>query len=590
MKKLVRIGLVSVGLVVLLVLVAVSQLPRLSHYQVDGEISLAGAGSAGLEAPVEVVRDGQGMPYLRAASLDDLLFAQGFVTAQDRLFSMELSRRFAQGTVSEMAGERSRELDIRQRTIGFRRLAEAQAEVLDPDTRRALERYVDGVNAYVELRADTHPIEFRLAGIEPSPWSVVDSLSVLFLMSWNSSANLKHEIVSQMLVDVLGPERAALLAPINLDPDVDPFAEPEGQPSEPSAEVARLHPIPFAGIEGVGFASDPALRSLTHFEPLALGSNNWVVAGERSPGGKPVLAGDPHLDPRVLPGVWHPVGLALPGWRAVGVAVPGLPGVSLLRSSHVALSVTNAYGDAQDLFVETLDPADPSRYLEPEEGGAGCTSSKPFEILRETLRIQDPDALGGVREEAFEIRLTPRGPVVSGILKGASGAEEAQGEDADRVVTLRWAAAEALTERLGFLDLLTARSVDEVDAAIGHLPMIGLNVVFADVRGRLGYRVSGRLPRRVEGAGRLPWPVCPAAEGAAEGGETASQEEPEVVPPDEAGLRWPGDPWTGWIPFDDMPHARDPERGWLGTANHWTIGPDFPHYYSGRAASSYRYR
>ncbi|MEM9598942.1 MAG: penicillin acylase family protein, partial [Acidobacteriota bacterium] len=291
-------------------------------------------------------------------------------------------------------------------------------------------------------------------------------------------------------------------------------------------------------------------------EPYAaqLGSNNWAVGGHRSAGGKPILAGDPHLDPRMLPGIWHPVGLV---WgdgdgtlRAVGAGVPGIPGLTVMRSSHVAMSVTNAYGDVQDLYIETVDPGDPGRYLEGDR-------SVPFEVRQEVLRIRDDDAEGGYREHPIEIRSTRRGPVVTGVLPKLRSTE---------TLTLRWAPAETMGPDIGFAHALLARSVDDIDGALRHLTMVGLNFVFADVHGDIAWRVSGRQPIRAPGAGVVPRRV-----------EDLTELED-------------GDDWLGWIPFEEMPHARNPGRGWVGTANHLTIPADYPHYYTSLAASSYRYR
>jgi penicillin amidase len=186
----------------------------LNDYQDSGELKLAG-----LKAPVKVMRDEKGMAYIYARNRDDAMMAYGFVTAQDRLFQMEVTRRFAQGRICELAGERARALDIRMRTIGFFRNAKQQAAILAPESRRLLQRYVDGVNAYIETRKDTHHLEFKLAGIAPTKWTIQDSLSLAYLLSWNSAANLKTEIIAQMLVDAIGPEQAKKLFPLNINPD-----------------------------------------------------------------------------------------------------------------------------------------------------------------------------------------------------------------------------------------------------------------------------------------------------------------------------------------------------------------------------------
>ena len=167
------------------------------------------------------------------------------------------------------------------------------------------------------------------------------------------------------------------------------------------------------------------LLAMTGDRPLRVGSNNWVVSPALSSGGKPVLAGDPHLDARILPGLWYPFGLITPEFRVVGATIPGLPGFAIGRTTYISVSMTNNYGDMQDLYVETIDPARPGHYLEGKV-------SYPFQVIREKLKIKDKKAPGGFREEEIEIRATKRGPVVSDVLKGLK---------TDKCITLRWAPA-----------------------------------------------------------------------------------------------------------------------------------------------------
>ena len=279
-----------------------------------------------------------------------------------------------------------------------------------------------------------------------------------------------------------------------------------------------------------------------------MGSNNWTTGPAVSGGEHAILAGDPHLDPRMLPGIMYSVGFVMPEVRAVGAGVPGIPGFIVGRNEHVAIAVTNSYGDVQDLYVETLDAEKEGHY---REGG----KSIPFTVRKETLKIKDSAADGGFRTEEFEIRFTARGPVVSDVLSGL---------DSDKLVTLRWAAVESMEPKLGLMELLTAKSIDDVGEAIRSVTSIVLNFVFADADGNIGWRVSGRVPIRKPGGGTMPYVVEPETE-------------------------WQ-DNWQGWIPFDEMPHQRNPERGWLGTANHYTVTSDYPYYFTNYASPSYRYR
>ncbi|MBI5524017.1 MAG: penicillin acylase family protein [Desulfarculus sp.] len=515
------------GLALLLALAGAAlyfYLPRLNGYQQDGSLDLPG-----LQYPVTVTRDEKGMAHIQAQSLEDAVLAQGFVTAQDRIFQMQTTKMFVEGRLGEFLGDRAGTSDRLLRTLGFKALAQRQYQALGAQGRLFFERYAQGVNAFLERCPGDLPLEFTLAGVKPEPWRPQDSLALLYYIGYSTSGNLTHELMAQALVDKLGPEKARGMMPLNINPDDPDDAGVEAAPPPPQA----------LGLEPLA-----ALAPLLQEGPYRLGSNNWAVSPERSQSGRAMLAGDPHLDARLLPGPWYPLGLAAPGLRVVGVNMAGLPGIALGRTNHLAISMTNNYGDTQDLYLEALDPADPGRYL---EGGR----SLPFEVSEETLLFRDKQAPGGLRQEKLLVRRTSRGPVVSGLMSALKG---------ERVLTLRWSPAEKLVEDLGLMHMLTAASAAEMDRHLTRVPMLCLNWVFADTAGNIGHRVSGALPLRREG-GAWPYPVG-------------------------AG----GDNWRGWIPPEQMPHESNPARGWLGTCNQKVVPHDYPHYYSNFFASGHRYR
>ena len=385
------------GLVIILLLVAVIAAvflinpfgaSPLNKYTKDGNLPLPG-----LKEPVTVHRDEKGMAYIYAQNLEDLSLAQGFVTAQDRLFQMELTRLVASGRIGELVGEKARGLDVRTRTLGFHRNAEKHAAKLNDETRKFLQKYVDGVNAFIATRPQSIHLEFKLAGIKPSPWSIVDSLTLVYYMGWASAANLSSEIVAQMLVEKLGPDRAAEIFPININPD---------------DETGTAADIPGSSfrIPAQGLAFDKNLLAYFNDDLLKIGSNNWATRPNLSPGDMPVVANDPHQAASILPGPLYPCGLMTPDLRAVGVTVPGFGGMVIGRTAHIALGATNAYGDTQDLYVETIDPDNPANYLE------GSVST-PFEVIDDTLKFKDKKVSGGFKEEILKIRLTRRGPTRS---------------------------------------------------------------------------------------------------------------------------------------------------------------------------------
>ena len=526
-----KILLTAVFILLAAVLALIIVVPQLNYFQKDGMLPMSV-----LSEPVRVVRDGNGTAYIYAKNLPDAIRAQGFVTAQDRLFQMELTRLFAQGRICELAGEKAKQLDTRMRTIGFHRQAKRYAKALDRESRAFIQAYIDGVNEYITARKGTHHLEFTLAGIRPSPWAVEDVVSILYFMGWNMAANINTEIVSQMLVEKLGPRRAAEIFPVNINPD-------------DSADTARLasanrNALPTAAT--VHPERDRALMSLLRgqMNQYNLGSNNWAVSGALTKSGKPLVANDPHLDSRMIPGPLYPVGIITPEVRAVGAIVPGMPGVMIGRNEHVAFGITNSYGDGQDLYVETVDPRDRGRYME----GA---KSVPFEKIQETLRIKDSGTQGGYRKETITILTTHRGPVVSDVLTGLK---------TGKVITLRFSPFESKNTKTGLNEILTVRSADDMKKALKNVTAVMINMVFADTAGNIGWQTTGKLPLRTENDSTVPHTVRSGA-----------------------------DNWRGWLPYEKMPASYNPARGWVGTCNHKTVSGSFPVYVSSFFSPRYRY-
>jgi penicillin amidase len=499
----------------------------MNRYKAEGDGTLPG-----LKEPVTVVRDEKGMAYIYAKSTEDAMVAYGFTTAQDRLFQMELIRLFATGRISEMIGEKGVALDTRMRTIGFHRHGKRHVSIMDPGTKNLMQKYIDGVNAFIQNRANEYPLEYKLAGIKPKPWDVEESMAVSYLMSWDTAANIDTEVIAQMLVEKVGPEKAREIFPLNINPD----AEVKGKAfiQIPTVETTHLN-----------FAADKNLQAFLQDRPLRVGSNNWVTGPQLSSGGKPIVSNDPHLDARTLPGPWYPCGLITPEFRWIGAGIPGTHSMIVGRNEHIAVGVTNAYGDGQDLYVETIDPKNPDRYLEGDQ-------SLPFEVITEKLSIKDKSAAGGRREKEIKVRLTRRGPVVSGVLPALK---------TDKVVTLRWAPFETMGPFIGADRVMMAKSADEVRQALSRFGIMMLNFVFADRDGNIGWIASGKLPIRSQGDGTVPYVVKDGK-----------------------------DNWVGWIPFEKNPQLHNPQKGWLGTCNHNTVDKDYPYYYSSHLSPSYRYR
>ena len=519
----------GVSLVILVCLLAGGgfYLSRVNDFQRDGELRLAA-----LDRPVRVLRDSLGVPHIFAESTADLIRAQGFVTAQHRLFQLEAYRTILSGELAEAIGEKGLTSDIRMRVFGVRRNALRHAAALSGEARTYLGWFAEGLNAYVEGYPQDHHFEFSVAPFRVRTWTVEDLVAIVHYIHHRQAVNYKAELITQRLIDRIGADRASEIMPVNANPD----RQREVRVAELTDEAATPLGLDWGDLL-VG-REDPATNGF--------GSNNWVVAPRKSASGHAIVANDPHLDSRILPGIWHPIGLFTPEIRAIGAALPGLPGILVGRTAHVAFGVTNSYGDVQDLYIETVDPEDPTRYLDGRR-------SMPFRTVAETIRIRDDEAPGGFRDHELAIRFTRRGPVLT---------EHGLGPGRDSVVVLRSTASELTSPMIGIERLLTAGSATEFERELARIDLLMFNFVFADDQGHIGQRATGAVPRRISGRGALP--RRPPADGS--------------------------DDWLGYIPKAEMPGGSDPARGWLGTANHDTRPDDYPYYYSSYFSPSYRYR
>ncbi|MGZ5097979.1 MAG: penicillin acylase family protein [Usitatibacter sp.] len=432
---------------------------------IDGEVALKGLG-----APVEVLRDKEGVPHLFARSERDAWFAMGYVHAQDRLWQMEFQRRVAQGRLAEFLGERAYDTDRLMRTLGLAWMAQRIVAKLDAGTRENLDAYSAGVNAF--LAADpVLPVEFQVFRMKPEPWKPADTLGWLLVMAWDLSSNWRLELTRLRFAAKLGRERAGEILPPY--PGDAPWMLPDFK-----ALYAEMEPA-----AGALLAATPA-----HEE--AVGSNSWAVAGSRSETGKPLLANDPHLGLQA-PGLWYLAHVSTPAGNVVGGTLPGVPFVVLGRNDEIAWSFTTTNGDTQDLFVERVAPDDSASYLTPK-------GRAKFEVREEIIRV-------GSEERPIRIRSTRHGPVISDALKTAG-----DGAPKGHVLALAWAALteESTVARAGFA-LNRARNRAELDAAGRDFTAPQQNVVFADRAGHIGFSAPARIPvRRAdnEAMGRVPVP------------------------------------------------------------------------------------
>ena len=474
------------------------------------------------DAPVEILRDKHGIPHIYAQSRADLFRAQGFVHAQDRLWQMEQNRRIARGTLAAAFGEAALEADRFSRIVGFWRSAEKEVELLDDATRQILDWYAAGVNAYMAHRPGRLGAEFNLLRIQPEPWTILDTLGYAKVVGWSLSLNWESELTRLRLLDQLDPMVAA-----ELEADY-PAKTPMTMEGVGSAEAMRLQHT-----AGLLLNQYEEVKQWLGVAAEGQGSNAWVLAPKASLNRRPLLCNDPHLAVQI-PGIWYELHLSAPDYTVSGASFPGAPGVVIGHNEEIAWGITNAMIDVQDLYIERADPANPDHFAY-NDGWEAAT------VVEEVIQIRRRDP------HVERVMITRHGPLISGLLTR----DKRQRNDSTTTVplSLRWTGHEPAQTVRAILRLNQATNWDEFSAALADWSVPTQNVVFADGRGNIGYRLAGKAPLRERNLGLLPAPG------------------------------WdPAYSWRGYIPTAELPQLYNPESGKIVTANNKIVGDDYPHF------------
>ena len=488
---------------------------------------------AGLAAPARVRYGPHAIPTIEAESLEDALFAQGYVVASERLWQMDLMRRLASGRLAELFGAPVLPADRFFRTFGLHREAERSLDALAESERALLAAYADGVNAYqAEARSRRRlPVEYLIAGVEPAPWTPVDSLSIGAYMAWSQSYNLRSELTFLQLAARIGPARARELFPVDAG-----IPAPEVAP-EITRELSQGLQRGGHG-DGVeqGLTLDPVIAIAARLglpRPTAA-SNAWAVTGPRTQAGVAMLANDPHLA-AAMPGIWYELELIAPGLHVVGATLPGVPLVMIGHNRDLAWGFTSTIADTQDLFIERVTPDG-----DHVERGTGA----PEPIARRIERI----AVKGAAPLDLEVRSTRHGVIINDILGPlTNSAMDLPRPPTSHLLALRRADDRPDRSFAGLLALNRATTLDEARAAILDFKQVVLNLMLAHRDGGIALQVSGVLPRRGKGSGAFPSPG------------------------------WVDDyAWQGLTPQDENPGVMDPPGAALVTANNRVVPSDYP--------------
>ncbi len=477
---------------------------RRSLPQTSGTIQVAG-----LDGPVEITRDADGVPHIVATTDHDAYFAMGYVHAQDRLWQMEFRRRIGAGRLSEILGETTLDTDKFIRTIGPYRAAQSAWTALSSESQATLEAYAAGVNAWLD---EDHPLppEYLILGFEPEPWTVYDSLVWTKMMAWDLGGNYDKELLRLRLIQAIGPARTAELMP--------PFPDT-------GTTILAANQLSGTAVDTL-LDLDSSLQVNLGLRGLDVGSNNWVISGELTETGLPLLANDPHLSARI-PSIWYLAEIQGDTLHVTGATLPGLPTVVIGHNEDIAWGLTNLGPDVQDLYIERINPDNLNQY---EVDGEW----QDITIVEEPIYVQGKD-----EPILWAARSTRHGPLISDV----SGRSPTP-------LALRWTALDpGDTTYDSFIQMNYASDWESFKAAAVHYVVPSQNLVFADKAGNIGYLGPGHIPIRAQGDGTLPVP-----------GWDSRYE------------------WQGWIPFDELPQSYNPEQGYIVTANNRVVGDDYPYH------------
>ncbi len=514
-------------------------LMRRSLPVVDGALTVSG-----ISAPVEILRDHSAIPHIFATTRADAAFGLGYAHAQDRLWQMEFQRRIGFGRLSEIFGSATIPEDRFLRTVGFGRAALSAWNRTPAWAQQQINDYVAGINAFIATHhGSALPPEFSLLRFEPQPWSGVDVAVWVKMMAWDLSANYSYELLRADLLRAVGLARMRQLMP----PDDPTSLTIVGDGGETESSTTRHeHPRIGAFAPARSLLTAPFAATGLMPAPDGLGSNNWVVDGTMTASGKPMLANDPHLTLKI-PSTWYLAHLSAPDWEVIGATLPGVPGVVLGRNRRIAWGMTNVAADVEDLFREHLDPDGRSA----EFRGA----SEPLTIIPETIVVK------GARPVVVNVRITRHGPLVSDAIN-VNEAESTRALKSPPLepLALRWTALDPEDPTIvALLKVNEAGNWSDFTDALRSFVVPSQNFVYADVDGHIGYYAPGRIPIRASGDGTLP------ADG------------------------WTGDAeWTGWIPFDRLPHLYDPPEHFIVTANNRPAPATYPYLIGSEFYTPYR--
>ena len=535
-KNISGIIIIFVPLIILLGLLF-NTLSKRSFYPTNGNVNVSG-----LKSPVKVYFDEFGVPQILAGNEDDAYFTLGYVHARDRLWQMDLTRRVADGRLSELFGSGTINFDKLFRTIGINRFCYLWYNELSPKSKHVLDSYVKGINKFIETHYNNLPVEFDALNYKPDPWKPEHSLMIARLMAWDLNIAWYTDFILGEIVNKVGLEKTSEMFP---DTNFVLFKKQIIEEDSTETEKENASAVNFIQIASLGkgfFNANEEYRKFLHINGAHVGSNAWVISGERSEYGKPMLSNDPHLGLQT-PSKWYEAYVKGGGLDVRGMTIAGVPGVIIGNNKYISWGLTNLMNDDNDFIILKTDSTNNRKYIYKNQ-------SYHLDSIVEKIAVKDSD------EVELIIRASKLGPIISDLnIRGFADFKEKENNPyKDKLLTFKWTGFELSDEVSSFNKVNTAKNWDDFREGLRDLNTPAMNFVYADINGNIGYHTAGKIPiRKTDDFKSYIYPLGCNVE------------------------------WTGFVEFDNMPNVYNPKEGYIVTANtnpfDWMKTPVKDRYY-----------
>ncbi len=469
----------------------------------------------GLQEKVDIYTDEYGVPHIFAENEKDLFFTVGYIIARERLFQLSTVASAVRGELAAFFGDNALEDDIYLRTWGIPSISQKIVDGYNEETMMIAEAFCNGINAYIDEAGSRLPVEFKILRQKPIKWRPSDLAGHGRLMAHDLQQSWKAEIMFGLIQLYYGAEKTAELMP----------AYENHWPIIAAQEMNNI----WEQFSEAVWDREQSMRNILGTNGMSIGSNSFVISGNLTQSGKPLLMNDPHLE-FSQPGVWYEIHLNGGRFNVSGVCLVGLPVPIIGQNEHCAWGFTNIMADDIDFFIEKMHPENSHLYFYGD-------TWREMDIVEQSIPLQNG------RDTTIVIRSTVHGPIISDIHPLLKNSEMA--------VSMSWTGHWETSELSALIKLNTMKNWDDFSSAARDFSVPGQNIVYADIEGNIGWRPAVKLPVRKDGNNLLPRPG-----------------------------HLPEYDWKGTVPFEEMPYIFNPEKGYIVTANQKTIDDSFPHYIS----------